>query len=553
MSVTSVSPPHERTDVNDASSEGDLGVTPLSTQRTDPPLPPATERLSSPMPRGGWRGWAGPIGVTALAAALRLPGLSTPHALVFDETYYVKDGLSLIRFGYERQTIDNANSVILSSNGDVSSLDIFKNDPGFVVHPPVGKWVIGLGQHFFGATPLGWRIGVCVLGILSVLMVARIVRRLTRSNLLAATAGLLMAIDGMAIVHSRTALLDQTIAFWIIAAFGTLLLDRDRTRKRLANRIADLEPGAFGSGGFGPGMGIRPWRIMTGLFLGLACGTKWNGVFYVVGFLFLTLLWDWGARRMIGVRLPFTATLARDAIPAVLSLIVIAAVVYVATWAGWFLTSGGYGRHWADGTTGVFPFIPDALRSWWHYQSDMYNSSANITSPHAYRANPWGWPIMARPTSFFYASPKLGDNGCAAPQCAQEVIALGNPVIWWAGALALLHQAWRWVAVRDWRSGAVVVGFLAGWLPWLHYQERTVFSFYTIIFLPFTIAALTMSLGTILGRANASPNRRMYGAMFAGAVVLGAIAASFFFFPIWTAQVMPQTQWQLRMWFPTWV
>ena len=506
------------------------------------------------MPRGGWRGWAGPIGVTALAAALRLPGLGTPNSFVFDETYYVKDGLSLILFGHERQSVDNANALILSSNGDPESLrSIFKPDAGFVVHPPVGKWVIGFSEKIFGVTPFGWRIGVCVLGILSVLMIARIVRRLTRSNLLGTTAGLLMAIDGMAIVHSRTALLDQTIAFWILAAFGALLLDRDRTRKRLAARIADLDPGVFGSGGFGPGMGIRPWRLVAGVCLGLACGTKWNGLFFVVGFLFLSLLWDWGARRMIGVRLPLFATLVRDAVPAIASLAVLAAVVYVATWAGWFLTSGGYDRNWANGTSSALPMIPDVLRSWWHYQWDMYTSSANITSPHAYQANPWGWPLLTRPTSFFYESPKLGVNGCTAPQCAQEIIALGNPVIWWAGALALLHQTWRWVAVRDWRSGAVVVGFLAGWAPWLHYQERTIFSFYTIIFLPFTIMALTMSLGTLLGRANASPNRRMYGAMFAGAAVLGAIAASYFFFPIWTAQVIPQTQWQLRMWFPTWV
>ena len=554
MSATSVAEP----DLDPAAPDDDLGdsiPTPSDTpsKTPDPPLPPVAERLAPPMPRGGWRGWAGPLGVTALAAALRLPGLGTPNALVFDETYYVKDGLSLIRFGFERQSVDNANALILASNGDASALAIFKPDAGFVVHPPVGKWVIGLGEKFFGVTPFGWRIGVAVLGILSVLMVARIARRLTRSNLLGVTAGLFMAIDGLAIVHSRTALLDQTIAFWIIAAFGALLLDRDRTRQRLATKISDVDPAVYRSGGFGPGMGLRPWRIVAGVCLGLACGTKWNGVFYVVAFVFLSLLWDWGARRMIGVRMPLLATVARDAIPAIASLAVLAALVYTATWAGWFLTSGGYDRNWGAGQSGMIPFVPDALRAWWHYQADMYTSSASITSPHAYRANPWGWPILARPTSFFYESPTLGQKGCTAPQCAQEVIALGNPVIWWAGALALVHQAWRWIAVRDWRSGAVVVGFLAGWAPWLHYQERTVFSFYTIIFLPFTIMALTMSLGTLLGRANASPNRRMYGAMLAGAVVLGAIAASYFFFPIWTGQVIPQSQWQLRMWFPTWV
>ena len=78
--------------------------------------------------------------------------------------------------------------------------------------------------------PFGWRIAVAILGILSVLAVARIVRRLTRSNLIGTLAGLFLAIDGLAIVMSRTALLDNSLMFFVVLAFGALLLDRDRTR-----------------------------------------------------------------------------------------------------------------------------------------------------------------------------------------------------------------------------------------------------------------------------------------------------------------------------------
>jgi len=54
---------------------------------------------------GGWSGWRGPLGVTALAAIIRLPYLGQPNAIIFDETYYVKDSLSLLNFGYERKVI----------------------------------------------------------------------------------------------------------------------------------------------------------------------------------------------------------------------------------------------------------------------------------------------------------------------------------------------------------------------------------------------------------------------------------------------------------------
>jgi dolichyl-phosphate-mannose--protein O-mannosyl transferase len=133
------------------------------------------------------------------------------------------------------------------------------------------------------------------------------------------------------------------------------------------------------------------------------------------------------------------------------------------------------------------------------------------------------------------------------------VIALGNPVIWWAAVLALFHQVWRWAGVRDWRAGAALCGFLAGWAPWLAFQERTVFAFYAIVFLPFMVMALTLSLGTVLGPASATRERRTNGALAVGLFLLAAIVAAWWFHPIWTGQVITYEQWQMRMWLPTWV
>ena len=158
------------------------------------------------MPAGGWRGWAGPVLVTLIAAVLRLVDLGRPNAIAFDETYYVKDGLSLLLFGYERGSVDGADKIILDTGGGASGLtSIFKPDASFVVHPPVGKWVIASGEQVFGVTPFGWRIAVAVLGTISILMVARIARRLTRSNLVGILAGFLLALDGMhlEIEHER--------------------------------------------------------------------------------------------------------------------------------------------------------------------------------------------------------------------------------------------------------------------------------------------------------------------------------------------------------------
>lgn len=501
------------------------------------------------MPAGGWRGWAGPVLTTALAAGLRLPNLGRPHAVIFDETYYMKDGLSLLLFGYERQAQDGADATILNSSGDPTSLmSVFKPDGSFVVHPPLGKWIIAAGEQVFGATPFGWRISMALLGILAVLMIARIVRRLTRSNVAGTAAGLLMAIDGLAIVMGRTALLDNALMFFVLAAFGFLLLDRDRTRRRLAERIEHGE--VAGQRGFGPWLGWRPWLWAAGISLGAACGVKWSGIWFIAGFGLLTVLWDVGTRKVIGAPRPWLGALLKDAWPAFLIIISLAVVTYLATWTGWLLTSGGWDRNWADGRGSDFSFIPSALRSLWHYHAEAWNFHTNLHSPHSYSANPWGWPILARPTSFFYESPS---GVCGVSSCAQEVLALGNPIIWWFGAGSMIYMVWRWIGRRDWRAGAVLCGFLAGWAPWLLFQARTVFEFYSIAFEPFVVMACVLTLAAIAGKSGASDNRRIIGSVAAGGIVLAAIALTWFFLPVWTGQALPYDDWHIRMWFTSWV
>ena len=153
---------------------------------------------------------------------LRLWNLGEPKAFVFDETYYAKEAWALLRYGYEQDYVDKADGQIISGNTDV-----FSSTASYVVHPPLGKWMIASGEQLFGFTPFGWRIAVAVLGTLSILVLARLVRRMTGSTVLGTIAGFLLAIDGLHLVMSRTALLDLPLSFFLLLAFGALVLDRE--------------------------------------------------------------------------------------------------------------------------------------------------------------------------------------------------------------------------------------------------------------------------------------------------------------------------------------
>ncbi|MET7637481.1 phospholipid carrier-dependent glycosyltransferase [Streptomyces sp. NPDC005438] len=530
------------------------------------------ERLVPPFPKpdpGSWWGfsptaallwarsyaWLGPLLVALVAGVLRFHNLGSPHALIFDETYYAKDAWSLWQQGYEGTWPKKADDQIL---GDPQSIPL-SDKASYVVHPPVGKWIIALGEAMFGLNPLGWRFMTAVLGTLSVLMLCRIGRRLFRSTTLGCLAGALMAVDGLHFVMSRAALLDLVVMFWVLAAFGALLIDRDRSRERLAKALPEDENGEARPD---PevadrlGLGWRPWRLAAGICLGLACATKWNGLYVLAAFGLLTVLWDAGARRTAGATRPHLATLRRDTLPAFTSLIPVALLVYLASWTGWFATKGGYYRDWAEneGASGPWGWLPGSLRSLWHYEQEVYKFHVNLTSGHTYDSNPWSWLVAGRPVSYFYKSYKPGEHGCdASGGCAREVLALGTPLLWWAGCAALVYVAYRWLMRRDWRAGAILCGLGACYLPWFLYQERTIFYFYAVVFVPFLCLALAMALGALAGPPGSSERRRTVALIQIGALLL-LIAWNFvYFWPLYTGHMIPTDSWRSRMWLDTWV
>ncbi|WP_432561316.1 dolichyl-phosphate-mannose--protein mannosyltransferase [Kineococcus sp. SYSU DK003] len=507
------------------------------------------------------RAWLPLLLVTAVGGFLRFFQLGRPHQLVFDETYYVKQAYSLLLHGVELR-----NDSALEKPDELFTAgtpDVFGTTGDFVVHPPVGKWMIAFGEWLFGIdSSFGWRFSAALIGTLSILLIGRIARRLFRSTLLGVTAAVLLAFEGQHFVESRTSLLDVFLMWWVLVAFALLLRDRDHARDRLARAVA-----VHGVAGFGPRIGFRGWRLAAGVSLGLACGVKWSGLYVLAVFGVMTVLWDAGARRAIGVRPWFAAAVWHDGIGAFVSLVPVAVVTYVATWAGWFRSDLGWGRQWGaeHPSSGIGAVVPDALRSLWHYHQQAYAFHVGLDSPHPYAANPWSWLVQGRPTSFFYEAKTDGVEGCAVDSCSKAITSLGTPVLWWVGLAALAILLFCWAFRRDWRAGAILAGYAGAYLPWFQYQHRTIFTFYAVVFVPFVVLAVVYLLGLVLGpdpsaavlqrgvRVEAALRRRRTGAVCAGVVVVACAACFAFFWPVYTAQVIPYESWSRRMWLPSWI
>jgi dolichyl-phosphate-mannose--protein O-mannosyl transferase len=185
----------------------------------------------------------------------------------------------------------------------------------------------------------------------------------------------------------------------------------------------------------------------------------------------------------------------------------------------------------------------------------MLNFHTGLSEKHPYEANPWSWLVMGRPTSFFYETPTT----CGAQTCSQEVLALGTPLLWWAGTIAIAVVFGFWIRAILHRTfdpalTIIVAGMVAGYLPWFFFQERTVFNFYAIVFEPFLILALVYCARLYLTSQRRKSDFAYRFAQGALLVIFLTIAANFFYFlPVYLGDVLTYDAWQARMWFASWI
>ena len=513
-------------------------------------------RLASPMPDDRPWGWLGPLLVTAFGGFLRFSRLQVPRAISFDETYYAKDAWSILQHGVEWQYVktqanpDLANQLIMAGH----TTGLFAPCSGtacgeYVVQPEVGKLMIAVGEALFGLNPLGWRFSSAVFGTIAILLVCRIARRMTRSTLLGCVAGLLMSLDGLEFVLSRTGILDIFLMTFVLAAFGCLVIDRDASRDRLAGLMARVGAGAASGGG--PLLGLRRWQLACGVLLGLAVGTKWIAAWYIIAFAGLFVAWEIGARRAAGLG-SYVRGALREAVWLPLTFVAVPLAVYLASWSGWFATGTGWDRDFAQQRGVNIPVI-SPLYSLWEYHLQALGFGLGLNVPHPYQSQPWDWLLITRPVAFYaqcYTGPATSQvcpKGTVAWE--QEVLALGTPAIWWGSMAALLFCLGWWLLHRDWRVGAVLLGVIAGWAPWFPLVTRTKFYYYALEFEPFLILSLVLCLGLVLGPTRASPVRRSVGAGLVGAYLLCVLLMFWYFYPILAAKTITYQDWWNHIWY----
>ena len=540
-------------------------TTPPASERPLPPRHPRwADRLTTPA-----AGWVATAIATILAAVIRLPGLDNVRTLIFDETYYVKDAWSLLTLGYEGTWAKDVDAAFAA--GDVSGLSTVG---GYPVHPPTGKWLIALGMKIFGqADPVGWRIAAAICGIITVFLLCRLAQNLFRTPALTLLAGLFLATDGMAIVMSRTSILDGFLTMFALAAFLCVVKDQETSRPRLLAKLREWDGlGAPRQGwsdlrtyltrqdrrpfAIGPNAGNRPWLLAAGVLAGLSCSVKWSGI-YALAFLGLFVaLREVTCRWRAGHPSPIRGALLADIWWAFILMVPTAILTYIASWFGWFAHPAAHGH----GRSGI-PGFAGSLADLWLYHKEMWTFHNGLSTPHTYQSSPYTWLAQYRATSFHWANgPEV--TGCASGTCATDIVALGNPLLWWIGIGALIVVLWATVRYRNWRTGVITLGYIALYVPWLAYAHRTIFTFYTVAFAPFVALAVAWLIAILAGWVTADgqpltaplPRRtELTGWALAAVLTIMILACAAYFMPLWRADVVDYSFWRAHMWLPSWI
>jgi dolichyl-phosphate-mannose-protein mannosyltransferase len=248
--------------------------------------------------------------------------------------------------------------------------------------------------------------------------------------------------------------------------------------------------------------------------LGLALGTKWSAVYFIVA---------------LGIYIAFTNR------KRLLLYIPIIPITYLLTWSGWLISDKGWSR---DSSS-------NPLIALYDYHRQILNFHTGLTTDHSYEASPWNWLVLGRPTSFFYETP----NTCGTDNCSQEILAMGTPIIWWFGVIAIFITLGYFTYRRERTAGLILLALLSNYLPWLFFPERTTFYFYAIAFLPFLILAISYSIKLYLEDEILRPKRlqNLYAALGLTALVFA------YFAPIYLGIVLTYDDWYARMWLPSWI
>lgn len=377
------------------------------------------------------------ISITLFGFILRVINIGFSNRFIMDEAYYVPDGYSIFKYGYEVRWLDKKESgwenaidkVFASSDMTPYSLEYQST------HPPFGKMLIGLGMMPFSyQDQFGWRFSSLVFGTLIIILVMILSYLLFHNKSISILAGFIVSIDSGMIAMSRVGMLDIFITFFGLLGFIFVVKYIERYKIK--------------------------YLVFMSISFGLALSIKWSGLYLFAGAILFILIKYILDKKII--KYMFMLVLSLN----------IMLTTYIITWIPWLLL---YASKQKENLLSVL--ITSHINN--------FIKASGINEPHPYKTNAIEWIWIARPTAlevdfenniFIYMMPNI---------------------IFWFLSLVSLVILIALIFKKELKYAVIIlpVAVLMGWVPWF-FTERTAFEFYVVIFLPYLYISLASMLYT---------------------------------------------------------
>ena len=394
------------------------------------------------------------------------------------------------------------------------------------VHPPLGSYLLTLGIYLYdllpwiesidftlatveSINPLAYRWISAVAGVSLIYVGYKLALELLNVQSFALLLALFLALDGSLLVDSRLGLIN---IFFSLFGFTAILF--------------------FIKGIKGHNMGQL---LLSGLLIGAAISTKWNGLgFWLTLLLFLLLLFIFDKFSLHSEDKYKNYGLMQASLVLVLPFL-----VYLAFWVPEL-------SH--NGNTLVNQ----------HSQMISYHFDNADQKPHPY-SSPWyTWPMMIRPIAYFFDSGMTNNLDGTSTQAFTAIHLFPNPALNFLSLVAIFILTFRWIEIISksiserriledtYLISIILIGFYANFIPWAvasrstfiyHYQPAACFSFIALAFLLYRLT---------------TKNKIESLFLYYACLILILISAVYWL-PLQLGLEISSESFYSRMWFDTWI
>ena len=391
--------------------------------------------------------------------------------------------------------------------------------PYEISHPPLGKLLIALGIRLFGLTPFGWRFMGTLFGVLMLPALWFFARRLFGAGLVPVCCAALLACDFMHFTQTRIATIDSYAVFFILLmyAFFWLWLETDKRRWLALSGVC-----------FGLGAATKWICLYAGFGLGLAWVCHWVGVFVRAR---RERSRRPARRQRSGAkdpepRLP-TSAFFKNVGFCLIFFVAVPLAIYCLSYLPYAAPRG------------VRPFSADYFRQVvWDNQVYMFNYHSGVDATHPYSSRWYQWMLDIRPILYYLQYFPDGRRSSFG--------AWLNPILCWAGFLALFVLLYAALFRRDRRAAFLLLGYGAQLGPWV-FITRVTFEYHYFAASVFLVLALGYVFALLLEARETGERARVLG-------LVGLSAAVFaLFYPALSGEPVDNAAaTRLLKWLPTW-